>query len=47
MSAHVLDMFLFGCPTDGVLLNSLSSSLLFVLLPSDFVSCMFCSLDSS
>jgi len=37
--AHVLDIFLFGCPTDGASLNSLSSSsLLPVLLASDSVS---------
>jgi len=45
--AHVLDIFCFGCPTDGALLNSSSSSLLPVSLASDSVSCMFCSLDSS
>jgi len=46
--ACVLDMFCFGCPTDGISLNSSSSfSLLPVLLASDSVFCMFCSLDSS
>jgi len=45
--AHVLDMFCFGCPTDGASLNSLSSFSLPILLASDSVSCMSCSLDSS
>jgi len=43
----VPDIFCFGCSTNSVLLNSSSSSLLPVLLASDFVSCLFCSLDSS
>jgi len=43
----VPDMFLFGCPTDSALLDSLSSSLLPVSLASDSVSCMFCPSDSS
>ena len=45
--AHVLDMFCFGCPTNSALLNSLSSSLLPVLLASDSVSSSFCSLNFS
>jgi len=45
--ARVLDIFCFGCPTDGALLNSSSSSSLPILLASDSVSCMFYSLDSS
>jgi len=45
--ACVLDIFCFGCPTNGTLLNSLSSSSLPVLLASDFISCLSCSLDSS
>jgi len=45
--ALVPDMLCFGCPTDGVSLNSLSSSsLLPVSLASDSVSCISCSLDS-
>ena len=45
--ARVLDIFCFGCPTDGALLNSLSSSSsLPVSLASDSVSCMSCSSDS-
>jgi len=44
---RVPDMFCFGCPTDGALLNSLSSSSLPVLLVSDSVSCISCSSDSS
>jgi len=47
VSAHVLAMFCFGYPTNGVSLNLLSSSLLPVLLASDSVSCMSCSSDSS
>jgi len=48
VSARVLDIFCFGCPTDGASLNLLSSSFsLPVLLASDSVSCMSCSLDSS
>jgi len=45
--ARVLNMFHFGCSTDGALLNLSSSSLLPVLLASDSVSCISCSLDSS
>jgi len=45
--ACVPDMFCFGCPTDSALLDLLSFSLLSVLLTSDSVSCMSCSLDSS
>ena len=46
--ACVLDIFCFGCPTDGASLNSLSSSSsLPVSLASDSVSYMSCSLDSS
>ena len=42
----VLDMFCFGCPTDGTSLILLSSFLLLVLLASDSVFCMSCSSDS-
>jgi len=42
----VPDMFLFGCSTNGALLNSSSSFLLPVSLASDSVSCMSYSLDS-
>jgi len=45
--AHVPDMFCFGCSTNGVSLISLSSSLLPVLLASDSISGLSCSLDSS
>jgi len=45
--AYVLDIFCFGCHTDSISLNSLSSSLLSVLLASDSVSGSSCSLDSS
>ena len=38
-------MFLFGCPTDGILLNLLSFFSLLVLLASDSV--LSCSLDFS
>jgi len=44
--AHVLDMFFFGCSTDGALLNSLSSSSLPVLLASNSISGSSYSLDS-
>ena len=43
---HVLDMFCFGCPTNGISLNSLSSSSsLPISLVSDFVSCSYCSIE--
>ena len=46
--ACVLDIFCFGCPTDGASFSLLSSSSsLPVSLASDFVFCMFCSLNSS
>jgi len=46
--ACVPDIFCFGCPTDSASLNlSSSSSSLSVLLASDSVSCMSCSLNSS
>ena len=45
--ARVPDIFCFGCPTDGASLNSLSSFSLPILLASDSVSYMSCSLDSS
>jgi len=44
---HVLDMFCFGYPTDGALLNSSSSSLLPVSLAFDSISGSFCSSDFS
>jgi len=46
ISAHVPDIFRFGCPTDGASLNLSSSSLLPVLLASDSISCISCSSDS-
>jgi len=47
VSAYILDMFLFGCFTDGASLNLLSSSsLLPISLASDSISCAFCSSDS-
>ena len=46
--ACVPDIFCFGCPTDSASLNlSSSSSSLSVLLASDSVSCISCSLNSS
>ena len=45
--AYILDIFFFSCPTDSTLLNSSSFSLVFVLLVSDSISCMFCSSDFS
>ena len=45
--AHVSNIFCFGCPTDGASLNLSSSFSLLVLLASDSVSGLFCSLDSS
>jgi len=44
---HVPDIFCLGYLTDGASLNSLGSSLLPVLLASDFVSGLSYSLDSS